>query len=324
MQPTSLKKALDFASEHYGLKVSLNRDKLLEKVNMVRHSYWKNEATRDLCFRASGCACIEVNSIACNAGKATDYYGITLPHGVTSLQHLTVAGQRIDITESSIGVGVGCGTRCHGKVEAEVQTMRAPLAKSVPNDYVGPVIIKTMDSADKSARVGMEYITPSGKMIREDILATSAGPETTSPCVRVISAVMSERVGYIKFLTVDGWELGSYHPSILVPRHLRVHINGLPAGTVVEWQGFKEPQDARFDTDEVEIGGKVDWINAFNWLDAHLKPTKNRDDLTQLQVTSGYAQAGAEQELRATHHRPLKGLAPKSIRRLSRRINSFH
>jgi hypothetical protein len=324
MQPTSLRKALEFAAGHYGLKLSTSRDLLLDKVNMVRHSYWKDPATRDLCFHGNGCACVEVFSTACNEGRGSDYHGITLPHGVVNLQSLTVNSVRIDITEASIGAGTRCGTLNRGKVEAEVQVHKAALGRDIPKDYVGPVIIKTADSADKSSRVGIEYITPSGRLIREDILATSAGPETTSPCAIVKSVVMSERAGYIQFLTVDSWELGSYHPAILVPRHLRVHINGLKAGTVVEWQGYKEPQDVRFDTDEVEIGGKVDWINAFNWLEAHIKQTKERSDITQLQITSGYAKSGADQELEATHRKPIRGLAPKSIRRLQRRINSFH
>ncbi len=320
MQPTSLQRALSFCAEHYGMKVSLNREVLLEKVNMVRHAYWKNEATRLMCFKENGCACVESYSIACNRSSKTDFNGITLPYGVTNLQHLTIAGERITLTDVMSDTRPRCGTG----IEAAPLEIKVPMLREIPADYIGPVIIKTVDSADKSVRVGMEYVTPSGRVIREDILASGAGPETTQPCARILSAVMSARVGFIKFLTVDGWELGSYHPSILVANHLRIRINGVSPGTVVEWQGFKEPIDARFDTDEVEIGSKVDWLNALNWLDAHLKSAKTKEDLIQLQVTSGYAQAGAEQELRATHRRPIRGLAPRGISDLKRRIKSFH
>lgn len=320
MQPTSLKKAIQFASAHYGLKASLNREELVDKVNMVRHAFWKNEAMRALVFKDQGCACVEQYSGACHSGKSAGHLGVTLPHGVTNVQHLSFGDIPISITEQEV-VDRRCGA---GKLEAEVQTMRAPLLREIPADYRGKIIIKANDPADNGARVGVEYVTPGGVLIREDILATAAGPETTQPCSRFINVVMPDRAGYIQLLTVDGWELGSYHPAVLVPSHLRVRIRGLKCGDIVNWQGLKEPQNVLFDTDRVEFSAKVDWMNAFNWIDAHLKPTKTKDDVIQLQFATAYAQSGAAQELSSTHHKPLKGLVPRGIRNLSNRMKSFH
>ena len=324
MQPTSLKQVITWASEHYGQPVSTGRLMLVRKINAVRQALWKNEAMRNLCFVADGCECAEVVRSRCNAGAGTDYVGITLPHGVATARSLHINETPITITDDRVCVGITSGGRSRGPLEAFVHPVAVALQRQIPGDYVGPIIFKTVESKDNGCRVGVEYVTPAGRVMREDILATASGPETTATVAEFTSIVLPDRAGFIKVLTVDGYELGNYHPSILVPRHTRIQINSIRPNAVIRWTGHREPSPVVFDTDYIEIGNYVDWINAFNWLDAFTKQDKSKQDIAQLQLTSAFSQAGAEQELRAARRRKLKGLAPKGIRDLSKRIRSFH
>lgn len=324
MQPTSLKQVITWASEHYGLPVSTGRPTLVRRINAVRQALWKNEAIRDLCYIAEGCECAERVESRCNAGARTDFVGITLPQGVATARSLHINEVPIPITDGRIDVGMTSGGRSRGRLEAFVHAVATPVSKRIPKDYVGNIIIKAVEAKDNGCRVGVQYVTPSGRVMREDILATTAGPETSAPVAEFMSIVLPERIGFIKLLTIDGYELGSYHPSILAPRHTVVQLNGVRPGSVIHWTGYREPAAVVFDTDLVEIGNYVDWVNAFNWLDAFTKSDKTKGDLAQLQITSAFSQGAAEQELRSARRRKLKGLAPRGIRDLSNRIRSFH
>lgn len=324
MQPTSLKQVITWGSEHYGLPVSTGRPTLVRKINAVRQALWKNEAIRDVCYIAEGCECAEAAESRCNAGAGTDFVGITLPQGVATARSLHINEIPIPITDGRIDVGMTSGGRSRGRLEAFIHAVATPISKRIPKDYVGNIIIKAVEAKDNNCRVGVQYVTPSGRVMREDVLATTAGPETSAPVAEFTSIVLPERIGFIKFLTVDGYELGNYHPSILAPRHTVVQLNGVRPGSVIHWTGYREPAAVVFDTDLVEIGNYVDWVNAFNWLDAFTKSDKTKGDLAQLQITSAFSQGAAEQELRSARRRKLKGLAPKGIQNLSKHIRSFH
>jgi len=318
MQPTNLAKVIQYAAGSYGKDPDCDRDFLVDKINQVRQAKWKNPNFRDLLFTRDGCECVVCYSDTCTKCHAT-YTGITLPQQVTAINYIEVNGNRIKVTNKALDNQGCCGTcGCNRSVQAEIEAVKAPLYRDIPDNYTGPVIFKCTEKKDEKKRVGVEYVNFRNGIVREDILLRTDGAATTNDVKRFLKVTLPERCGYVQVMTTDGWELGSYQPAVLSPSHLRIHINGVMRGDMIHWEGLAEPVEVMHDSDMVEYANKVDWLNDFMWLKMHFNENKSRGQMAAYESASLFAASSADSEVKATQATPLATLRPRGISGIAR------
>lgn len=320
MQPTTLLRAMGFLADFTGKSLVADRDFLVGKVNEIRRAKWKFEAARHLLFKTSDCACVECYADTCTACRTT-FTGITLPVGVVSLTYLEANGIRVDMTNERLANGGCCASTC-GCLKAETLVRRAPMLHDIPANYKGTVVFTMEAPEDKKKRIGVEYVGRDGKsLIREDIEGDLQPGKTTSQSVlRFEKVTFPERCGFVKVMTTDGYELGRYHPAISAPSHYRIRLTGVAAGNLVSWEGLKEPQDVRFDSDQVEWSDPLDWKNDYQWLSLHFQTNKSPSEASAYQASAALSKAGVESELQATMPVPSATLRPSGVSSLRRKI----
>lgn len=315
MQPTSLQAVLQIAAAYFQRSVAADRDFLVSKVNEVRAAKWKIEAQRELLFKVDGCECIQAFTEPCGVGACDTFYGITLPAGVAVAEHLEYRNARIPIISGRLPNG----RQLRGALMAELQDVRQPLKTQPPAKNALPVLFYS-DALDNNKRVGVEYITNKGEIIREDVELSTSGAQTSRGVVRMLKIVMPTRKQNIKVRTPDGFLLGDYHPSITVPNHVCIQINGLQVGRTVRWVGLREPLPVRFDSDLVEWDGELEWKNDFMWVQLHLTESKTPPQQEAYVATSTYAAQAVDAELKARLPTTAMNLRPKTVASLRRRI----
>lgn len=322
MQPTTLERARRILAEHTGKSMVGDRRWLDNQVNAIRRAEWKNEASRFLKFKDDGCVCAECYEDICSpCGRS--FVGITLPQNVVGLHYLEARGRRIDMTSVRLG-STGCCSPC-GCLKAEILINKAPLLRQIPPGYKGVIVFKGKDANDKGKRIGVEYVVRGSSSIRrEDVTLSLSGTETAYSPSRFTMITFPERCGWIDVQTQEGYSLGSYHPSITAPSHLRVRISGISKGDHVNWEGFREPHDVIFDSDRVEWDDPLDWVNLHIWLELHTKTTKSPSEQQTYLATAAVARAGAESELAATQPIPHAHLRPNGPGSLRRKIRAFN
>lgn len=323
MQPTTFARAKKILADHTGKSLIGDGPWLANKVNEIRRAEWKNEAARFLKFKANGCVPVECFDDPCANCRRT-YTGITLPQNVVGLHYLEARGRRIDMTNERLGSN-GCCSDC-GCLKAETLIQRSPLERDLPRGYKGVVVFQGKQAEDKGKRIGVEYVMHSGAIQREDIAVSLSGIETKYSPLRFNMVTFPDRCGWIEAKTQEGYSLGAYHPSITAPAHYRVRLTGVSRGDLVQWEGFKEPHDAIFETDLVEWDDPLDWINLYMWLDLHKKTVKSAPEQQAYVACATLARAGAESELSAKQPIPsatLRPRGPQTVRRQIRRANRW-
>lgn len=325
MQPTTFLHAKKILADHTGKSLVGDGPWLGNQVNEIRRAEWKNEAARFLKFRADGCVCVECFDDLCATGCNRKFTGITLPQNVVGLHYLEARGKRIDMTNVKLGAEGCCSSRC-GCVRAEPLIQRAPLEHDIPKGYKGVIIFFGKEPDDKGKRIGVEYVMHDGSIRREDVALSLSGTETKYSPARINMVTFPDRCGWIEVKTQDGYTLGAYHPSITAPAHYRIRLSGVSRGDLVQWEGFREPHDAVFDSDRVEWDSPLDWINLHMWLELHKKTVKSAPEQQTYVACAALAKAGAESELAATQPIPsatLRPGGPLSLRRQIRRANRW-
>jgi len=308
MQPTSLARVLKIAENHYPGR---DREWLVGEINKVRQTLWKDPNKRELVFRADGAESVVqfVDPTIC--GSRRTFTGITLPVNIVSVEHIEVDGHRIPVESQVENLPAGYNGNRSRPVAEQLAT-KVCLQHDLPYTNLGPVCFFGQDAKDNGSRIGVEYVDANGAIHREDILLSTSGPETTACPVKFLSVTLPERCGWIKIKTADGFELGSYHPSIYAPRHLRLHINGVYPGKTVKWVGMKEPMDVVYDSDEVEMSAQMEWMSMFTWCELHLKTTRSREEQMTYQSLSMFDAAASQSDLKATMGTPTASLRPKN------------
>lgn len=309
---------MSIISEFTGKSVKLDRQWLLGQVNEIRRAAWKQEATRQLYFRHADCECVECHYDDC-VRCCGQFSAITLPQNVTNIQFLAINNIRIDVVNTP-WVNGWCCSSC-GCLKAQIEVNRQPLKRPLPPRYLGRLRIQAVSSADKGGLVGVKYVNRLGQIKREDIaLNLQPGAMTSDSPSKVLELTFPERCGYIQVMTEDGYELGSYHPAIHSPSHLRIRLQGVRPGDLIQWEGFVEPHDLYFDTDQVEWSNPLDWKNQWQFLDLHFKTGKSPAERYAYEATANLAAAGAQSELQASQGIPAATLRPQGIQNLRNRI----
>jgi len=320
MQPTSLAQAIKFAARQYPGE---SRDDLVRRINMVRAVMWKSPEKRELVFRTDGQEQVEQYVDFANWSCRRLFTGITLPVHVTVAEYLQIHERRVPI-DGEVKKNLPAGYNGdHHRPNAARLAVKVALKRDIPVNNLGPVVFRCEDANDNGKRMGCEYIVAGGAIVREDILLSSSGPETTQVPVEFLKITFPQRCGFIRVFTDNGIELGSYHPSILSPGHIRIHINGACCGQLVHWIGLREPTDVVFDTDQVEMASEFDWINAFTWTDLHLKQTKTQEEMMTYQSVAAFDAASMASDLKAEQGAPGINLRPRDSRVMWRRLRGI-
>ena len=312
MQPTTTIAALEIAAAHYGKTVRNNRDFLLEKVNLVRGLMWKNKAARITMFQDDGCAQVNRYTDFCAACN-NHYLGITLPVNVVGVDRLEVNGQQIRFTDERLR-----NRSCSGCARAEVLSTKVVLTYDIPRSYRNRLVIKAREAKDKDGLAGIEYVTETGKIVREDIKITTDGTQTSASPLKVMKLTLPQRCGFIDVQAVNGFVYDSFHPSVTAPARTRIRLSGVPLNSIVHWFGTVEPMPVRFDTDRVEFSLAAEWKNAFQALDLHFQTSKNRSEITTLQTSLTFQAQSLDAEVAATQREPVGNLRPKPQQALAR------
>lgn len=327
MQSSTLQAILPTAASYYGKQIDANRQFLVGKINDVRSAWWKQKAMRRVLFRAEGCACVERCVENCSNGcrGPSRYLGMTLPVNLVTLDHVDWNGSRFPLIAAPInrsGFRNNCPVRCRG---VEMLTGRACTEREIPVNNRGPIIVRPVNPKDNGKLAGIEYVTEGGRIIREDIKLDTVGYETKQRPLKILNLTFSPgRCGFVQVLTADGFEMGSYHPSVAAPKHIRVRVDGLCGcshTSLLKWEGIAEPLAVMFDTDRVEVANLVDWENAFMALDLHFKANKSSSEMATLNSALQFAAASGEAELDAQQVTPAARLKPRGIAHTLRQIN---
>lgn len=336
-QPSTVEAVLPYAAKYLGKNLPAQRQACLAAINRVRGSWWKIEAMRQTVFKWTDCVCVQEFLDDCNGSCSRWYLGLTLPMNVTGVDHLEWNGVHVPVTAFTNHAvnNVYGGIAFPGSVASPLYNLQRGLAaeftsyqpclqNEIPRNYKGTLIIKNQDSADNGKKAGIRYMNFEGTIIREDVLLNVSGYETSQSPRKVLEITFPKRCGYISVLTEDGYYLGSYHPSVLAPKHRRIRLSGLPGcchGSTIDCSGLMEPMDVVFDTDRVEVASEVDWQNGIMALDLHFKTGKTSSELQTLAQATQFASGSADAELRATQDTPVANLSPRRLRRSLRGIS---
>jgi hypothetical protein len=322
MQPTSVAKAVEYAGRAFPGE---SREKLLRRINMVRQVMWLSPDKREMVFRDEGQERVQNNYDFANYGYRSCFTSITLPATVRVAEFIEINGRRIPI-DSAEPRNTPAGIYMSGKHRptASLKAVSVPLQNDIPRYNRGPVVIQAVNASDNGKRAGIEYVTADGGIVREDILISASGPETTQVPVQVLKLTLPQRDGFIKVLTADGFELGHYHPSIIAPKHIRVHINGACCNQIVHWIGLREPIDVIFDSDVVEMSSEFSWQTAFTWIDLHLKTTRSKEESQAYAAIASFDAAASASDLKAELGSPGVCLRPTGSRVVWNRLRSIN
>lgn len=321
MQPTSLAKAIEFARRKYPGE---SRDELVRRINMVRQVMWKSPEKRELVFKEQGQEQVDIFRDFSQYGCRRLFTGITLPVNITVAKYLEVNGRHIPIESGVLhNMPAGMTGDRHRPVAMRMQ-VKAQLKRDVPRNNRAPIVFRCVDADDNGKRVGVEYQVASGGIVREDILISASGPETTQIPVQFLSITFPQRKGWIQVTTAEGYDLGSYAPSILSPQHIRFHINGVCGNQFVKWVGLQEPMDVVFDSDEVEMSSQLDWESAFMWCELHLKATKTPEEQRTYQQLAAFDAAAMASDLSAEQGSPALTLRPRESALTWRRLRGLN
>ena len=321
MQHTSLARVLGFAAKHYP---GMSREWYVGEINKVRQVFWRSPGKRELVFKDNGIERAQTYRDLGQWNFHRQYTGITLPVNITSIEYLQINGRRVPVQSQELENLPQGFTGDFHRPMAEIETIKSCTQYDIPQNNRGPVCLFAVEASDNGKRAGIEYLTANGNIVREDILITASGPETTQVPVKIQSLTLPERNGFVRVMTADGVELGSYHPSITAPEHLRLHINGLRMGQVVEWVGLREPSDVIFDSDLVEINSELDWIAAFIWTELYLKTSKSPQEMQAMQAITAFDTASTASDLEATMGSPSITLRPRSSSVMFRRLKGLN
>lgn len=322
MQPTSLAKVIRYAEKHYP---GQSREWLVSEINKVRQVMWKSPGKRELVFKSDGTEKAQTYRDRSNWGIRRTFSGITLPVNITSVEFLEINGRRVPVENGNMeNMPTGYMSVDRHRPTAEIETIKVCLQYDIPPNNRGPVCFFALDAADNGKRIGIEYVVEGGDIIREDILVSASGPETTRVPLYFTSITLPERCGWIRVQTADNVVLGSYHPSITAPRHLRLHVNGIFIGQVAHWVGLREPSDVLFDSDMVEISSELDWVAAFIWTEMFLKTSKSPQEMQAMGAIQTFDTAAVESELKATMGSPSVNLRPKGSGVMFRRLRQLN
>ncbi len=321
MQPTSLITAIGYARRRFPGET---REESVRRINMVRSVMWESPEKRELVFRDEGREQVQQFRDFSNWNYQRCFTGITLPVNVTTAEYLDINGRRVPI-ESGMLDNLPAGyTRDRHRPTAMRLAVKVALKNDIPANNRGPVCFKCLDPKDAGKRVGVQYVTKTGAIVREDILISTSGPETTQVPVQILEVTLPQRCGWIRIATADDFELGSYHPSVISPKHIRLHINGVCCPQLVHWIGLCEPIDVMFDSDQVEMAKEFSWINAFTWVDLHLKTTKSKEELETYRNIAIFDAASAASDLKAEMGAPALNLRPRESAVTWRRLRSLN
>lgn len=320
MQPTSLTQAVKFAAKRYPGE---SREQLVERVNMVRSVMWNSPEKRELVFRREDQEQVQQFRDFSSWGYRRFFTGITLPVNVTVAEYVAINGRRVPIDgEVKENLPPGFNGSHHRPTAARL-AVKVPLKNDLPLNNRGPVCFWCKNAADNGLKAGVEYQVANGDIIREDVEISTSGPETSQVPVRFLSVTLPDRQGWIRIATADGYDLGNYHPSVISPQHIRVHVNGACCGQLIHWIGLREPMAVIFDSDQVEMADEFAWINAFTWVELHLKTTKTREELQTYQAVAAFDSASAASHLKAEQGAPGINLRPRESRTMWRRVRDM-
>lgn len=317
MQPTSLIDALHTAADFYGKCVKNDRQYLMRQIHKLRTAAWEEENAREAYFKRSGCECVECITETCGTRCRPNYSAITLDVNMVGIHVLTHNEQPIDLATDPLGNAGCCGSCACKKYELMVE--RFPLKRALPRGYKNKLILKNTDSSDNGKIAGIKYVNPDGKILRADLKLDSQGVGTEWNVGKVLELTLPRRCGWINAMTVDGYNLGSFHPSVLAPMHRRVKLAGVAAGETVHWEGYLEPIRAVFDTDFIEFGGELHLENGLQWLDLHFRKRDPSEERAYQACFAMFKGTGAS-ELAAQATVPVATLRPKVTRQLRRGI----
>lgn len=317
MQPTSLIKALHVAADHYGMDVQSNREYLRRQINKLRSAAWKEQASRDAYFKGSGCECVECFNEPCGTRCVPSYSGITFDVNMVGIHRLSINERPIDLAIEPL-LNAGCCSTC-GCMLYEKMVERFPLKRGIPRGYNNKLIFRSSVTKDNGKHVGVKYVNSTGGIIREDIVLNTEGRGTEWNAHKVLQLTLPERCGWVKVETIDGYELDSYHPSILAPMHMRAKLAGVPTGHLVQWEGYIEPMEAIFDSDLIEFGGDLDLQNGLQLFDLHFKTGRSASEERAFASSLAMFQNSGHSELAAQATVPAGSLRPRSSTQLRNR-----
>jgi hypothetical protein len=285
---------------------------------------WASPERRELVFRTEDQEQIEVFQDFSKWGYRATYTGIALPVNVVNCEYLDINGRRVPIESGPIE-NVKFGNYAgHHRPVATRRITKSSLRHDIPYNNKAVVVFRCEDPADNGSRVGVEYVTRDGSVVREDILVNTSGPETSKIPVYFTKITFPERQGWIKVTTADGFSLGSYHPSVTSPQHIRIQIDGCFPAQIVKWVALQEPMDVVFDSDLVEVAQEFDWIQALKWAELHLKTTKSPEELKTYAALASFSASSVASELKADQGSPSVNLRPRNTRTTFHRLRSLN
>jgi hypothetical protein len=336
-QPTTLAAILPLAGKFLGKNPKIAREDCVRAINNVRNAWWKVEALRQVLFRWNDCLCVQPFLDNCNGSCARRYLGVSLPHGVTSVDYLEWNGDQVHVTQSSghsrgdqfgraafPGRSFSPAYTLAMSMKAEMLSQDFPLLNEIPASYQGTLVIKCHVPADNGKKAGIRYVTHNGRIMREDVELNVSGYETEYSPQQVLEITFPPRCGYVEVLTTDGYSLGAYHPAIGSPKHRRIRLMGFAGcmgGSVLSCEGLMEPIKVMFDTDRVETDSEPDWQNGMMALDLHFKTGKTSSEMATLAQATSFATGSADAELRAKENTPVASLKPRTLRNVLRKVS---
>lgn len=278
LQPHPLKAAVADVARIKNWHPERDRARIVAEINDARYTLWHTESFRRANFHVEGCETVEWFREKCLNCVCPNFPGITLPAGVVDVfglrwNDLTIEWQMDRLLTNA----------CTYPIRAEKQT------RFFERDYAGHrIVFWTDDAKDEGKRIGVHYYDVLGAEHREDLCLSINGVSTPVPVMQFEDVIFPEREGRITVKTepvtcastgvIEQRYLGQYHPSITRPEHTHFKIPqlacGLCCGNKVQWKGFQEIQNVRFDTDAVEFRGIDIWRTIFNW-----KTLLSRDNL---------------------------------------------
>lgn len=315
MQPSSLIEAITVAADFYGKCVKSDRAYLVKQIHKLRTAMWEEPNAREAYFKRNGCECVECITDTCGTSCRPSYSAITFDVNMVGIHLLSHNQQTIDLSADPL-VSAGCCGSCSCKLY-ELLVEKFPLKRAIPRGYQNKFILKNTDSADNGKIAGIRYVNTKGGIIRADMKLDTQGVGTEWNVGKVLELTLPRRCGWIEAMTVDGYNLGSFHPSITAPMHMRAKLAGVRAKELVQWIGYKEPIRAIFDTDFIEFGGELHIENGLQWLDLHFRKRDTSEERAYQACLAMFQNTGAS-ELAAQATVPAATLRPRASRQLRR------
>jgi hypothetical protein len=265
MNPGPLSKVLRVVRK---ITQETDRSRLVDLVNETLEMMYRDPNIMWNYFQTDGCTIIRPFVEPCRNSRsgAQGFKAVVMPCGVKNVRELRVDGTPYKITEERVDPvcfpnGRMWTNRAHNQCDPQAEHLPVRLLEAdIPAcGDSGTVMFQSDCSEDCGLLVGTRYLDNNLTEQREDI---ELGPNRTGTSVSVnqfLEITFPERMGYLAVSTDNGFPLGKYHPSTLLPVHEWFRLAVGCVGQKVTYRGLKELTPVVFDTDPVPFTDTYLW-----------------------------------------------------------------